>query len=112
MSWQLIHRRVIPNQNAICENGLEAFLAQQAERIAFLEKVLAKHDDGRSKNFFCIAATLISVDGLKSALRRAADGEDLKSVLTEYADAEGQELRLKKWLHPYFENPYQERMFE
>lgn len=92
----VLHRRVLPNQNGIREHGLETFLAHQSERVAFLETALAKHDDGRSKNFYCIAAALISVGGLKVALQRAIDGEDLKSVLTELAAAEGQELRLKK----------------
>jgi hypothetical protein len=92
----VLHRRVLPNQSYIRDNGIEAYLALQSERIDFLETVLAKYDDGRSKSFFCIAAALLSVESLNEALHRTADGEELRAVLTAYAEAEGQELRLRK----------------
>jgi hypothetical protein len=92
----VLHRCVIPNQKFIRENGLETFLALQSERITFLELALEKYDDGRSKNFFCIVAALLSIDSLKSALERAGTGEILRTVLEEYATAEGQELKLRK----------------
>lgn len=92
----VLHRRVMPNQSEIREIGLEAFLARRSQRMAFLETALARFNDGRSKSFYCIAAALISISSLKEALRRANEGENLRSVLTEYAEAEGQELRLRK----------------
>lgn len=92
----VLHRRVMQNQQLIQKIGLEAFLAGQAERIAFLETALKKYDDGRSKSFYCIAATLISVNSLKEALNRADKGEGLRNILNEYALVEGQELKLRK----------------
>ncbi len=92
----VLHRRVIPNQEDIRENGLDVFLAHQSERIFFLESALEKYDDGRSKNLFCIAAALLSIESLNEALRRAGGGEDIKVVLKAYAEAEGQELKLRK----------------
>jgi hypothetical protein len=86
----------MPNQKLIREIGLDAFLKGQAERIAFLETAIERHDDGRSKNFYCIAAALLSDGSLKEALRRADTGENLRDVLNEYATAEGQELKLRK----------------
>lgn len=92
----VLHRCALPNQAFIRENGLDAFLTRQSERIAFLESALEKYDDGRSKNLFCIAAALLSTENLHESLRRADGGEDIKAVLKEYAESEGQELRLRK----------------
>lgn len=92
----VLHRRVMHNQNKIKEIGLNAFLAQQSERIDFLEQALAKYNDGRSKSFYCIAATLLSISSLKEALNRAEDGERLRDILNEYAQVENQILKLNK----------------
>ena len=90
------HKRVLSNQRLIAEIGLDAFLAQQTERIAFLEAALERHDNGRNKGYFCLAAALLSVDSLKKALSLAEQGENLREVLKRFADTEGQELVLKK----------------
>jgi hypothetical protein len=87
---------MLPNQKLIKEIGLDAFLAQQAERITFLEAAIKNHDNGRNKGFFCLAATLLTIDSLKEALSLAEQGGNLRELLTQYADAEGQELVLKK----------------
>jgi hypothetical protein len=92
----VLHRRVMPNQRAIQCGGLQAFLTGQAERIAFLQTALQRFDDGRSKGFFCVAATLISLEGLQAALREAEQGGSLRAALMRIADAEGQELKLRK----------------
>jgi hypothetical protein len=91
----VLHRRVMPNQHMIQAHGLPAFLMQQAERIAFLETALARFDDGRSKGYFCMAATLLSADGLRGALARAEAGAPLRAELARVADMEGQELKLR-----------------
>jgi hypothetical protein len=90
------HKRMFRNQEMIREHGLDAFLAEQAERITFLKTALERYNDGRNKNFFCIAAVLLSTDSLINALRRADSGENLRDVLNEYAATNGQELKLKK----------------
>jgi hypothetical protein len=84
------------NQEMVREQGFDVFLAGQAERVAFLETALAKHNDGRNKGFYCLAAALLSTDSLKNALRRAGDGENLRYALNEYATEEGQILKLEK----------------
>jgi hypothetical protein len=92
----VLHRRVMPNQYLIREIGLDAFLAKQAERMAFLGAALSRHGDGRSKGFYCMAAALLSAEGLIKALDRADNGEKLRTALNECAAAEGQELKLIK----------------
>ena len=90
------HKRMFRNQEKIREHGLDVFLAGQAERIAFLNTALERYNDGRSKNFFCIAAALLTTDSLMNALQRAENGENLRAILSEYGEAEGQELKLRK----------------
>ena len=90
------HRRVMANQNLIREIGLDAFLIIQQKRITFLETALTQYDDGRSKNFYCLAAALLACDSLTNALNRAEQGENLRAVLQEYAENEGQGLKLRK----------------
>ena len=90
------HRRARSNQRLIAEIGIDAFLEQQRHRIAFLETAIEKHDDGRSKGFLCLAAALLSIDGLNESLSLADQGENLREVLSRFAEAEGQELKLKK----------------
>jgi len=92
----VLHRRIIPNNKLIREIGIDAFLMRQSKRIAFLEIALKRHDEGRSKNFYCIASALLSVESLKKALNRADKGENLREILNQYADREEQELKLKK----------------
>lgn len=92
----VLHRRVMPNQWRIRDIGLDAFLNEQASRIAFLEEALREHDDGRSKGYFCMAATLLTLAGLRQALTDAANGLPLKTELARVADLEGQELKLRK----------------
>lgn len=86
----------MPNQWQIKESGLASFLNTQAERIAFLEKALRLYDDGKSKGYFCMASTLLSLEGLRHALASAAQGVPLKPELARLAESEGQELKLRK----------------
>ena len=92
----VLHRKMLPNLEFIKENGLPAFIEQQEKRIAFLETAIRDYNDGRSKGFFCIAAALLSIEGLEHALSLAKQDESLKAALNHIAETEGQELKLRK----------------
>ena len=62
----------------------------------FLKKALETYNDGRSKNLFCLAAALLSLEGLRAAMEDAQNGADLKERLVLQAKAEGEELKLRK----------------
>ncbi len=53
------------------KNGLQAFEAQQKIREDLLKKILMGFNDGRSKSYFCIAATVMTTDELQAALEEA-----------------------------------------
>lgn len=89
------HRRAVSNLRQIADTGIDAFLEQQSARIEFLKTALTLYDDGRSKSFLCLSAALLPVYNLKTALERAAGGENLRDILTRTAEAEGVELKLR-----------------
>jgi hypothetical protein len=105
------HRRVIQNQRCIKQNGIANFIEQQKHRMSFLTKMLEGYDDGSCKSFFCLAATLLSVQSLNEALvkaeqeikAKAVGKEDtkskakiLKDILNAFAEEEKEELKLRK----------------
>jgi len=92
----VLHRKVMPNQRLIAGIGIDEFIKQQRKRISFLENALEQHNNGRNKNFYCIAATLLTVEKLEQALILAGNGEPLKAILNTFADEEGQVLKLRK----------------
>jgi hypothetical protein len=94
-------RKVLPNLRFIREEGLEKFLRQQRRRIALLETMIDRHDDGRSRSFFCRAAALLDPEDLKGSLEKAKKAtagsrsdaahraKVLRGMLEEVASAEG-----------------------
>jgi len=105
------HKKAHPNLIFIREYGIEKFIEQQRKRIRLLETMLRNFDDGKSKSFYCIAATLLPITDLETSLNKTeqkikADkiGLDdfktkskiLKGFLNNFAAREGIELKLRK----------------
>jgi len=97
--------------NSIRKHGIEEFIEQQRKRIRLLETMLKNFDDGRSKSFYCIAATLLPITDLEISLNETeqkikADkirlddiktkSKTLKEFLNNFATKEGIELKLRK----------------
>lgn len=105
----LTHKKAEPNHLFITEKGLEKFLEQQRKRIKLLEIMLKDFDDGRSKSFFCLSATLLSIQGIKDSIKKAREktknddikikAKILKESLKETAEKEKVELKLIKPPH-------------
>ena len=100
-------KKVMPNLNFIKEHGIEKFIEQQKKRIKFLEVMIENFNDGRSRSFFCKAATLLDLIALKSSLDKATKkiktdkikqndvknkAKTLKAILNEIARKEEVEL--------------------
>jgi len=107
----LTHKKAHPNLIFIREHSVEKFIEQQRKRIRLLERMLTNFDDGRSKSFYCIAATLLPITDLETSLNEAeqkikADkirlddfktkSKILKEILNNFAVKEGIELKLRK----------------
>jgi hypothetical protein len=65
------HKQTMNNLANIKRIGMEKFLNHQKKRIDFLVEMLNDFNDGRSKNFYCISTALLSIQGIKEALKNA-----------------------------------------
>ena len=107
----LTHAKVKANLDFIRSHGIVKFMEQQTKRIQLLERMLEGFNDGRSKNFYCIATTLLPIGDLEIALEKAgqrikadrvepddikARAKTLKGFLNDFAAGKGIELRLRK----------------
>ena len=107
----LTHKKAQTNLDFIRNHGIEKFIEQQSKRIRLLETMLKDFNDGRSKNFYCLATTLLPMRDLEIALDKTerkikADevGADdiktrariLRGFLDDSAAREGIELKLRK----------------
>jgi hypothetical protein len=101
---------VRPNLNYIRENGVEDYVHKLEKRIQLLEEMLRGFNEGRSKSLYCVATTLISVEGIRKSMDSAKkrvkmlDAEEdiegkariLKETIRTTAAKEGVDLRLRK----------------
>lgn len=88
------------------ENGFEEYKKLQNIREEILMDMLGDFNEGRSKSYYCIAATVMKIDELKHALviaKEISSGLDIKSkakilhaILDEIAEREGYHLKLRK----------------
>jgi len=89
----------------IQKNGIEAFENTQKQREELLKEMLQDFNEGRSKNYYCIAATVLEIAQLKMALNKAREGSGeldskgrsgrLHSILDEIARQKGYYLKLR-----------------
>jgi len=107
----LTHKKAKPNLAFIRTYGLDKFMEQQRRRIMLLEKMLENFDDGRSKSFYCLAATLLPITDIETSLDKTEqklkantinldnlkiNSRILKEFLNESAIRNEVELRLRK----------------
>ena len=105
------YKKVMPNLNFIKKHGIEKFVGQQKKRIKLLETMIENFDDGRSRSFFCKAATLLDLSSLENSFDAASkkikadniETNDIKTkakifknILNEIALKKGVELVKKK----------------
>lgn len=66
--------------------GIEAYTAELREKVEILQFLLGHYNDGRRKNFFCLAANLLALADIREVLRRLeAEGPVADSPLKERA---------------------------
>lgn len=107
----LTHRRMKTNLNYIREKGVEDHACKLEGRMALLGEMLSGFDEGRSKSLYCVAATLLSVEGIREAISCANEtverlgvekvdvksrGNILKGTIHDVATKEAVDLRLRK----------------
>ena len=90
----------------IQKNSVSAFEKLQKKREQVLNIMLTDFNEGRSKSYYCIAATVLSIEELTDAITQAkkeSEGLDIKgkskvlhSILDKIAGKKGYYLKLRK----------------
>jgi hypothetical protein len=100
------YQKLEDNIAFIQKNGMGEFERQQQAREKLVRAMLSEFNDGRSKTFYCIAATMLEISELESVLEEArvkSVGLDLKaraevmhSLLDKIAENRNYSLKLRK----------------
>jgi len=75
------YQKLEDNIAFIQKNGVDEFERVQKRREELLKEMLEEFNEGRSKTFYCIAATVMAIEDLEAALKQAkvtAENLDLK----------------------------------
>ncbi len=90
----------------ILQKGIEEFEKQQKTRELILKAMLHEFNDGRSKSYYCIVATVFALDELKQTLKTArANSSSLQqkhkakvmhSIIEKVASQKSYLLKLRK----------------
>ena len=100
------YQRLEDDISFILQHGVVEFEKQQKIRERFLKEMLREFNDGRSKSYYCIAATVLETSELQDALTKAREqSKDMQpkekakvmhSILDLIADKKGYILKLRK----------------
>ncbi len=100
------YQRLQDNIRFIRQRGIRAFEEAQERQCRLLEEMLAGYDDGRSKSFYCVAATVMEPGELEQALAQAGastggmsvkeKAKEMRKILEGVAREKGYDLRLRK----------------
>ena len=64
----LTHRNQLRDLEKAKEIGLDAYITEQNEKVELLWDLLDNYNDGRQKNFFCIAVNLLELQDIKDII--------------------------------------------
>jgi TPP-dependent trihydroxycyclohexane-1,2-dione (THcHDO) dehydratase len=102
----LSYQKVEDNIAFIQKNGIAEFENEQKIREQLLKEMLADFNEGRSKTYYCIAATVLEIKELRQALNEAKTqsqtlnvkekSQILHSILDRIAEKKHYCLKLRK----------------
>jgi hypothetical protein len=87
------HKICLVNLNGIRMNGIKKFLKQQNIRTQTLKEFLDSFNDGRSKSFFCIASSLLSIEDLQRCIDSVQD--EIKESQKDFKDVKSKSKLMK-----------------
>lgn len=68
----ITHRNQLKDLEKVKKIGIDAYQIELTEKIEILKYLLANYNDGRRKNFFCIAVNLLELQDVKSVVEQIA----------------------------------------
>lgn len=104
------YQKLEDNIAFIQKNGIKEFEKVQKIRERLLKEMLQSFNEGRSKSYYCIAATVLEIQGLEKVLRKAKEeskGLEIKerskvlhSLIDTVAERKNYSLKLRKYKRP------------
>ena len=102
----ICYQKLEDNITFIQKNGAHEFEKIQKKREDLLKEMLHKFNEGRSKNYYCVAATVLEIEELEEALTKAkkdsigleikGKSKVLHSILNEIAERKNYYLKLRR----------------
>jgi hypothetical protein len=68
----ITHRNQLKDIEKVKKIGIDSYQSELAEKIEILRYLLANYNDGRRKNFYCIAVNLLELQDVKSVMEQIA----------------------------------------
>ena len=88
----VLHRNQRKDMQRAKEIGIDAYRAEQREKVKLLNRLLEAYDDGKRQVLYCTAVNLLSVDDMQAILDKA-DRETADLPTSERTDHIERELR-------------------
>lgn len=76
----ITHRRQKADLERAQSIGIERYDLEQQEKIQILSHLLSNYNDGRRKNFFCVAVNLLELSELREALKQIQSNDELSAL--------------------------------
>jgi len=76
----ITHRRRKADLERARRIGIEQYNLEQREKIQILSHLLSHYNDGRRKNFFCVAVNLLQLSELREAMEQIRSNNELASL--------------------------------
>lgn len=104
----ITHRRRKADLDKVQRIGVKAYNLEQQEKQQILHYLLSNYDDGRKKNFYCVAVNLLGFSEIKEALNQLESNDALSALskkeqclyvarcFQEIAERSGIEIKLIK----------------
>lgn len=104
----ITYRNVLSDLEKVKQDGIESYAAMLNEKIEILDLLINNYNDGRSKNFYCIAVNLLELDPLRDVMRTIREEigisekstqekvREIRTLLEARAAEAGLELKLRK----------------
>lgn len=73
----ITHRRRKADLERAQSIGIEQYNLEQQEKIQILSHLLSNYNDGRRKNFFCVAVNLLELSELQEAMKQIQSNDEL-----------------------------------
>lgn len=76
----ITHRRQKSDLERAKNIGIEQYNLEQEEKVQILLYLLSEYNDGRRKNFFCIAVNLLELSELQAVMKQMQSNDSLPSL--------------------------------